>query len=295
MEKHLHYTMNHQSALNSGQQRFIEEEVHNMNLPTGQPLWRTTFALSLFSFLLFLAGFFFALNPFLLRPDRTIAPSAGQEPAAPPTALPNDGKLKVVTLGDSLTRGAGDANGLGYVGLVREALEKQRKTELILSNLAINGQQSSDLLAQLERPQIKRLVAEADLIMFTIGGNDLFRQSGGVYALDKEKLAAAMTSLTSNFSQILSRLREWNGNAPIIYTSLYNPFGDTEAAQDTTAPVLEWNGKAAEIASRFRGVIVVPTYDLFLQKEKAYLYTDHFHPNNAGYRRIAERIMQALE
>ena len=30
-------------------------------------------------------------------------------------------------------------------------------------------------------------------------------------------------------------------------------------------------------------------------QENTYLYTDHFHPNEAGYARIAERIMQALQ
>jgi lysophospholipase L1-like esterase len=266
-----------------------------MRLRTGQTLWRTTFTLSVVSLLLFTAGFLIALDPFILRSGQGMAPSVGNQPAAPSDPLPEQGKLKVVTLGDSLTRGAGDANGLGYVGLVREALEKKRHKPLILNNLAINGQQSSGLLAQLQQPQIRRLVADADLILFTIGGNDLFQQSGGVYQVDEKKLAAAMNSLTTNFGKILSQLRELNGKAPILYTALYNPFGDTEAAQETTAPVLAWNGKAAEIASRVPGVIVVPTYDLFVRKEKMYLYTDHFHPNHAGYQRIADRILQALE
>ncbi|MDF2815083.1 MAG: hypothetical protein K0Q81_1283, partial [Paenibacillus sp.] len=26
-----------------------------------------------------------------------------------------------------------------------------------------------------------------------------------------------------------------------------------------------------------------------------YMYTDHFHPNQQGYERIAERIVQAIE
>ncbi|NGQ95384.1 lysophospholipase [Brevibacillus sp. SYP-B805] len=266
-----------------------------MHLRTGQTLWRTTFTISVLSLLLFIAGFLLALNPFLLRSGQGMAPSAGSKPVAPSAPLPEQGKLTVVALGDSLTRGAGDASGLGYVGLVREALEKQRHQSLILHNLAINGQQSSGLLAQLEQPQIRRLVADADLIVFTIGGNDLFQQSGGVYQLDEKKLDAAMNSLTTNFGKILSQLRELNGKAPILYTALYNPFGDTEAAQETAAPVLAWNGKAAEIASRVPGVMVVPTYDLFVQKENKYLYTDHFHPNHAGYQRIADRIMQALE
>lgn len=266
-----------------------------MRLTSGQPLWRFTFSFSLISLLLFAAGFFFSMDPALLRTSPLGAPASEQRSEQPTTPLPPDGQLKVVTLGDSLTRGAGDANGVGYVGLVKEALEKRRGTPPMLTNLAINGLESTGLLEQLKQTQVKQAVADADLILFTIGGNDLFRQSGGVYDLDEKKLAAAMSGLATNYKQILSQIRSLNKNAPIVYTSLYNPFGDTEASVDTIQPVLSWNSKAAELASRYPKVIVVPTYDLFINKEKAYLYSDHFHPNQAGYRRIADRIIQALE
>jgi lysophospholipase L1-like esterase len=257
-------------------------------------LWRSTGVLALLSFLLFAAGFVFALDPHRLAPAGSAEP-VKRQPAERPTPLPTSGKLTVVTLGDSLTRGAGDANGLGYVGLVRQALEKNTGEKAAFTNLAINGLQSSGLLKQLGQPQVRELVAAADLILFTIGGNDLFQQSGGVYTIDEKKLAAAKQQLTANFEKILRELRTANPKATIVYTALYNPFGDTEAAHDTIPHVLAWNSKATEIAANFSGVIVVPTYDLFFQKEQTYLFTDHFHPNSAGYARIAERIMQALE
>jgi lysophospholipase L1-like esterase len=260
----------------------------------GQLLWWSTGAASLLSLVIFAVGFWFALNPQLLAPAKSIAPNADQQPhAAAP--LPVEGKLRVVTLGDSLTRGTGDANGQGYVGLLRQALEKETGEQPIVSNLAINGLQSPGLLEQLEQPQVQKLVGEASLLFFTIGGNDLFQQSGGVYTIDEKKLASAEKTLAANFELILKQLRKLNQTATIVYISLYNPFGDTEAAVDTTVPLLAWNSRAAEIAARHQGVIVVPTYDLFWQKERAYLYTDHFHPNSAGYARIAARILQALK
>jgi len=266
-----------------------------MRLFTGRPLWRLTFTISLFSLVLFAVGFVFALNPSPLRTAPLGTPSSEQANDQASTPLPAKGQLKVVTLGDSLTRGAGDANGTGYVGLVKEALEERRGATPILSNLAINGLESSGLLEQLKQSQVKELLSEADVILFTIGGNDLFRQSGSVYDLDEKKLAAAMDSLAANYEEILEQIRSLNQKAPIIYTALYNPFGDTEASADTTPYVLAWNSKAADLAARHPNVIVVPTYDLFFRKEKAYLYSDHFHPNHAGYERMAERIMQALE
>jgi len=259
---------------------------------SGQLLWRTAGFFSLLSFLLLATGFFLALKPQVLAPAKAPSPSQAMKPAAPPVS---NGIQKVVALGDSLTRGAGDANGQGYAGLVRQELEKKFKHPISFTNLAINGQESPDLLKQIGQEQVKTLLAEADLILFTIGGNDLFKQSGGLYMMEKEKLAAATKELTANYQDILRQIRVSNPKAPIIYTSLYNPFGNTEAAAETIMPVLDWNSAAGQISADFSRVFVVPTYDLFQNKESEYLFTDHFHPNAAGYARIAERVMQALE
>ncbi|CAM3527726.1 MULTISPECIES: GDSL-type esterase/lipase family protein [Brevibacillus] len=259
---------------------------------SGQLLWRTAGFFSLISFLLLATGFVLAINPQQLAPSQATPPSQSAKPTAP---ISTEGVQKVVALGDSLTRGAGDANGQGYVGLVRQALEKKNNQPITFTNLAINGQESPELIKQLSQEQVKTLIKEADLILFTIGGNDLFKQTGGLYMMEQEKLTAATEGLTANYKEILRQIRTLNDKAPIVYTSLYNPFGNTEAAGETIRPVLDWNHAAAEIAADYAQVLVVPTYDLFQNKEDQYLYTDHFHPNAAGYARIAERILQALQ
>jgi lysophospholipase L1-like esterase len=44
----------------------------------------------------------------------------------------------------------------------------------------------------------------------------------------------------------------------------------------------------------YPNMILVPTADLFEQNLTKYMYTDHFHPNQEGYQRMAERAVQAL-
>ncbi|MET3287995.1 UNVERIFIED_CONTAM: lysophospholipase L1-like esterase [Brevibacillus sp. OAP136] len=264
---------------------------------SGQFLWRFTGALALLSFLVLAAGFAFALNPQMAAPGNVTPAVPGANgtttPAAPPV-IPS-GKLNMVTLGDSLTRGVGDANGQGYVGLVRDALAKKTGQAPMLTNFAISGQQSNALLEQLELTQVRALLPQANLILFTIGGNDLFQQSGELDVLDEKKLAQARESLAANFKSIVMKIRMLNPNATVVYLSLYNPFGNTQAAKETIRPVLDWNAEAERIAASFPNVLVVPTYDLFVKKEANYLYTDHFHPNAKGYTRMAERVVRALE
>ncbi|WP_139490168.1 GDSL-type esterase/lipase family protein [Brevibacillus dissolubilis] len=260
---------------------------------SGKLLWRVTGTVAFLSLLLFLTGFSLSLQPQALAPDRPGVPD--QTAPAEQAPLPKTGQLNVVALGDSLTRGVGDADGEGYVGKFRAAYEKASGQPITLTNLAISGIQSGRLKEQLQETTVQKLVQQADLILFTIGGNDLFQQSGGIADLDKEMLDRAAVSLAHNFTQILTTLRTINPEAKIVHVSLYNPFGDTEAKADTTPPTLAWNSTAADIAARFPNVVVVPTYDLFYQKEKMYLYNDHFHPNSDGYERMAMRVMQAVE
>lgn len=256
---------------------------------TGTWMWRVTAVVSLLSLLLFLAGFGMALNPRLFAfpafPDKT----NGQAPQTE-----DKDRLHIVTLGDSLTRGAGDENGKGYVGYFRDLIEQDGQ-ETILTNLAINGLESTGLLKQLKQQQVRQLISQADLILFTIGGNDLFRQTGGVYELDLAKVEPALLRLSHNLKAILDELRSLNENALIVYTTLYNPFADTDIGDVSTPPVHRWNSIAQETASRYKRVVVVPTFDQFYQKEQEYLFTDHFHPNKEGYQRMAERVYQAVK
>ncbi|MGD8189792.1 GDSL-type esterase/lipase family protein [Brevibacillus ginsengisoli] len=258
-------------------------------------LWRSVGILALLSFLILLTGFGLSLHPETLAPAKPQLPESGNtNPSAKPAPLPT-GTLNIVSLGDSLTRGTGDADGLGYIGRLRQSLEKEKKQPITLTNLGINGLKSAGLLDQLNQSQVQKLLAQANIITFTIGGNDLFQSSDTLQQLDKKKIEQATLALRKNYTQILQKLHQYNPNATIIYIGLYNPFGDTEAAADTAGPVIAWNYEASQIAANYNHVLVVPTYDLFYQKERQYLYTDHFHPNSDGYARIAERILRALQ
>ncbi|WP_232698248.1 GDSL-type esterase/lipase family protein [Brevibacillus daliensis] len=270
-----------------------------MPLSKRNALTKWMLLLSLLAMITLAVGFGFALAPKSLASSDTpgLSSSDLEDDAllAPPSAiLPKTGTLKLVSMGDSLTRGVGDSTGKGYIEVFKQTVATNRNQPIQLSNLAVSGYESVDLLRQLEQPNVKRLLSEANLIMFTIGGNDLFRQSGGVFGLELQKVESATDKLATHYDQILTKIREVNPHAPIIYTELYNPFGDTEIQKDSGEAVLAWNNQAALIAQKYSNIITIPTYDLFWKKENKYLYTDHFHPNKAGYQQIAERLVQAL-
>jgi lysophospholipase L1-like esterase len=266
-------------------------------------LWRTVGLAALLSTLLCVFGFVYAINqiifPKLAVNNDLTTPGETMKPKESPLATKE--KIQIVALGDSLTAGTGDLSGRGYVGQTKEKLEAQfGKPVFILNNFAIPGFRTYDVLKDMDaKKDIGTSLSQADLILLTIGGNDLFE--GGQGVLDtaeegfnpkgaEERLPEALKRL----EQILDRIAKLNPSATICYVGLYHPFLDMDPTREGIPIIQKWNNAAFDIAHKYPNIIVVPTSDLFELNLNKYLYTDHFHPNQDGYARIAERIAQVV-
>lgn len=219
------------------------------------------------------------------------AASTDKEPTEKVTEQINTKNLTVVALGDSLTRGTGDDSGKGYVGLVTEDLKKRLSPqEIIIYNLGINGQTSSELLAQLGKQNIGRQIGEADVILMTIGGNDLFQQGETLFNLNLENVQQLQQEYLANLQQVFTTIRGSNQHATVFLLGLYNPFIKLEQSETTNTIVREWNYATEKVVGQFEQIVFVPTFDLFQLSVNDYLYSDHFHPNQAGYQLISNRL-----
>lgn len=202
--------------------------------------------------------------------------------------------IHLVALGDSLTHGFGDASGQGYVGDVSQMF-RQHGTKVIQSNLGVNGLTSSGLLTELQQASVQNLLQSADLILISIGGNDL-NNAAGLPNIQVKRIARAETQFSTNLTSIFKDIRKFNSKAPIVLIGLYNPYGNVAASAGQTDSIVEgWDLQEDTIAAAFPNTVVVQTFDLFQLHPNKFLYLDHFHPNQAGYQRIAERIWQDLQ
>lgn len=214
----------------------------------------------------------------------------------PPKEVPEQiKKTKVVlALGDSLTRGTGDPQGKGYVGKVVEELEERSNEKLTLFNWAVKGQRSDGLASQLEEKEVRRQIKQADLILITIGGNDLFQGGQSLMELDEKRIKKIEESYLTNLDRIFNTIRSLNKEAVVFHIGLYDPFLELETAEITAKIIRDWNFESAEVAVKYPKIVEVPTFDLFQLKVSDYLYTDQFHPNSEGYRLIAERVASLI-
>ncbi|WP_318502667.1 SGNH/GDSL hydrolase family protein [Bacillus sp. T3] len=223
-------------------------------------------------------------NPTTLNTEKVVKKETKKEEEA----------VQIVALGDSLTRGTGDTEGKGYVGYLVQNLEKKTDQKLALSNLGIKGLTTEQLAQQVKQKEVQRQVENADILLITIGGNDLFRGGQGLGDMSPESLQPIEAAFDINLHTILTDIRNVNPTADIFFIGLYNPFIDLEKAEDTSKVVREWNYKSAEISAMYPNTVFVPTFDLFQLNVNDYLFSDHFHPNTEGYQLIAERVASLI-
>ncbi|MEH7254280.1 SGNH/GDSL hydrolase family protein [Neobacillus niacini] len=202
--------------------------------------------------------------------------------------------LHIVALGDSLTRGTGDETGKGYVGVLMDEVKEKSKQDVRLTNLGITGQRSDQLKEQIQQAEVQRQIKTADMILVTMGGNDLFRGGQGLLEFDTEEITDIEKKFLENMNFIFQQIRASNPDSNVFFIGLYNPFIDLEQGKEMSAVVRHWNYQSAELSASFPKIVFVPTFDLFELKVNDYLYTDKFHPNTKGYRLIAERVASLL-
>jgi len=203
----------------------------------------------------------------------------------------NDEEIQIVALGDSLTRGTGDSFGKGYVGYFMDSLKEESDKDIKITNLAIKGLRSPQLLELVQQQEVQRQIGQASIILLTIGGNDLFQSGETLFDYNEKRVGEIQQLFLQNLNSIMTSIRSVNKEAPIYFIGLYNPFMDLEDEETTSKTVFQWNYETVNVLSPFSKTVFVPTYDLFQLRYNQLLYTDHFHPNSEGYRLIAERLM----
>lgn len=195
---------------------------------------------------------------------------------------------RVVVIGDSLARGAGDPTGRGIGRNLETILKRKgRKVEWYL-NMGVDGARTLDVLERLEPAGTRRMLADASIVVVSIGANDIFHESGRggtLVDVDPEEILGRV-------EKVVAEIRAMNQDALIYLVGLYNPFPESPESGEVSRAVAKWNSEIVDRTSSDPRLIVVPTADLFRFEDR--LSADRFHPGAEAYELIAERIGQTL-
>jgi lysophospholipase L1-like esterase len=198
--------------------------------------------------------------------------------------------LQVVVLGDSLAAGTGDETGRGIAGWLQADADAGRPLQA--TNLGVRGATTADLQLRLAQPRQRQVVASADVVVLSIGANDLFRTPGVQQELMRSPLRLA-DAIRERVAAIVAGLRQSNPQARILLLGGYNPAPNHPFAFLVEPLLRLWDDRLAQRFAADRRVSVVRMADL-LDRPDRLSRLDGFHPGGMAYRAAAARIAGML-
>ncbi|WP_227995027.1 SGNH/GDSL hydrolase family protein [Oceanobacillus sp. CFH 90083] len=203
--------------------------------------------------------------------------------------------VNIVALGDSLTQGVGDdTNQGGYVGILDRTLQIL-DTNFHFDNFGKRGNRSDQLLNRLnEEPEIAAALEEADIIIITIGANDIMQVlKENIMDLEISYFNDEQSSYEARLHEIFDKIRSINTDASIYLLGVFNPFKNYfEDIPELDQIIHNWNDTGREVVHQNENSTFVPIDDLFNDTTVNLFAEDNFHPNYDGYYLMAERILE---
>lgn len=205
--------------------------------------------------------------------------------------------MKVVSIGDSLTQGVGDETGNGgYVGILNNTFE-DNELNISIKNFGKRGNRTDQLLKRLEDKEIADSIKKADVVLITIGANDIMKiVKSNFIDLKMETFEAEKRGYKNRLKEILNKINEYNPDVQIYLIGFYNPFeGYFGNISELEMVMKSWNAAGRSVTEEFENVDYIPTADLFEGSNLELLAEDYFHPNTSGYKLIAKRVVENVK
>nr|WP_263326323.1 SGNH/GDSL hydrolase family protein [Neobacillus sp. Marseille-Q6967] len=204
---------------------------------------------------------------------------------------------KIVSIGDSLTEGIGDEseNG-GYVGILNHTFE-DNNLNITVENFGKKGNRSDQLLKRLENEEIQSAIKEAEIVLITIGANDIMKVfKSNFMNITMEPFQEERVEYIKRLTAIFDKINYLNPDTQIYLIGFYNPFERHFSEIKELGMIIDnWNDAGISITDKYDNVRYIPTKDLFSNPNIDLLAEDEFHPNTSGYKLMAERVLEYLK
>ncbi|WP_449354969.1 SGNH/GDSL hydrolase family protein [Virgibacillus natechei] len=202
----------------------------------------------------------------------------------------------IVAVGDSLTQGVGSSNDQGgYIEILERTINAEDQL-VSIDNFGVRGDRSDQLLERLDNPEVSSALEDADIVLITIGANDIMKVVRENFAnLTIEEFKEERINYEETLNQVFTRLRNINPNSDIYLLGFYNPFEQYFQDIEELGMIVEsWNKTGSDIAEEDEAITFIPTVDLFDDADIDLFADDNFHPNDFGYHRMARRVLDYL-
>lgn len=156
----------------------------------------------------------------------------------------------------------------------------------------------------------------------TCGGNDLLKViKENIFHLKKKTFQKPLKKYQQQVGSLIEEIRKYNTKAPIYLLGIYNPFYLNFPEFTQMQEIVDkWNQGSEQVANKYQRVHFIPINDLLYKgldnqvgivdskaddlaaNEESPSISNHllsevdrFHPNNIGYRLMAQVVMQEIK
>lgn len=210
-------------------------------------------------------------------------------------ASAEESKIGYLVLGDSIAYGSGLKNPeeACYGRIVADTNGYDYK------NLAVSGQNSSELIEMIKRDDVISDIKNADIISISTGGNDFLGDNVSDMIFDAV-LEGDLTAFDEtadmfriNLSVIISSIIEYNSNAVILLQTLYNPQSG-ELKELYQLGVDRLNSVIINCETEYSENVYVVDVAAALDGNEENFAKDGIHPSAKGNELIASAVLEKL-
>jgi len=225
-------------------------------------------------------------------------------------------------LGDSITAGYGVLEEEKYpMILYNDLIKTNEDFEFVLTEEAISGIRSIDLINYIDNNEnnIKEKIKDADLIVVSIGSNDIltllstnllddcmsdFSECTNILKNLSSKMETAKNNLKVNIDDIIKKITNINDDVVIYFVAFYNPFVELEEIALLEDLIIELENYKEELNNYLISYANNDSYSIAIDKELSKVLEEEIninfnykklnfdpHPTNLGHEEIASFVI----
>lgn len=193
----------------------------------------------------------------------------------------------VMSIGDKVSLGINSfgARDYSYIDYLKEEFEKEKGKVEIIKKYSSKEQSIRETLHLIQNtPYIKRDLSDADILIITLGYNDLMYSLSIEEDLSPMKLNKITKEIEKDYQELIQEIKKYYHKKIIIVG--YFPSNTKDYYKNKGMEELNRILKEKEV--------FIDTYHLLEPREKYFENPKSYYPNTMAYERIACKIMQKI-
>ena len=196
----------------------------------------------------------------------------------------NNSCYKITNIGDKLSLGV-DNNIIekGYIDYYKDYI-KQEKKKVIIDNSYSNKSQTlnNTLLLIRNNSEIKRKIIESNLIIITLGYNDLIYSINTEEKKDPKTMKKIIKEINNDYNMLINEINKYY-HKDILVIGYYKNYNDDFINKG----VVELN----KILEKNKNIYYIDTYNTLNNREKYFNNLNSYYPNSRGHFEITKKII----